>query len=330
MNLARHDDVVGFARRVGGDVGSLDNLDTVTKEDIVAATNSLVSRIEWLEFGTRSLFLRGEQGIWLDPSDLSTMFQDVRGSKTVTKDGDPVGLILDKSQGLFSGDYIDFNLLELNPEKSDDGATVTHTDGAIIYDIKMMVTSNALVVPYTKDNVYSITLDIENLSSGTIEIKSAGGGAAPTITKVGANEHLKGTFTYRASSNTKIYLRTSSAKLKINSIKIKEVKGNHAIQETAAARPVYRTDGELHWLEFDGVDDTLSVQLPSGAYTEVKASREVVTHEHPVTINDSYTLGDLTQTRQGISGLVLVDRQLPQDKIDNVTNFMEVKAGLTL
>lgn len=33
---------------------------------------------------------------------------------------------------------------------------------------------------------------------------------------------------------------------------------NHASQETSAARPLYRTDGELHWLEFDGVDDHMT------------------------------------------------------------------------
>ena len=33
--------------------------------------------------------------------------------------------------------------------------------------------------------------------------------------------------------------------------------GNHASQATSGARPVYRTDGTLHWLEADGVDDYL-------------------------------------------------------------------------
>ena len=33
---------------------------------------------------------------------------------------------------------------------------------------------------------------------------------------------------------------------------------NHASQATAAARPLYKTDGTFHWLQFDGVDDSLS------------------------------------------------------------------------
>ena len=33
--------------------------------------------------------------------------------------------------------------------------------------------------------------------------------------------------------------------------------GNHATQSTSAKRPIYRTDGTLHWLEPDGVDDAM-------------------------------------------------------------------------
>ncbi len=45
----------------------------------------------------RSLFASGEQGIWLDPSDFSTLYQDAAGTTPVTAVGQPVGLALDKS-----------------------------------------------------------------------------------------------------------------------------------------------------------------------------------------------------------------------------------------
>ena len=48
-------------------------------------------------FNPRSLFASGEQGIWLDPSDFSTLFQDAAGTTPVTALGQPVGKILDKS-----------------------------------------------------------------------------------------------------------------------------------------------------------------------------------------------------------------------------------------
>ncbi|MEQ3723516.1 hypothetical protein [Alcanivorax sp.] len=47
--------------------------------------------------GPASLFLSGEPGVWLDPGDISTLFQDAEGTIPVRFDGDPVGLILDKS-----------------------------------------------------------------------------------------------------------------------------------------------------------------------------------------------------------------------------------------
>lgn len=85
------------------------------------------------------LFLNGEQGVWYDPSDKSTLFQDLAGTIAVTKDGDPVALMRDKSGN-----------------------------------------------------------------------------------------------------------------------------GNHAVQTVSASRPVYKTDGVLHWLKFDGVDDWLGSTGLSG------------------------------------------------------------------
>lgn len=48
-------------------------------------------------FTPASLFSASQQGVWYDPTDLSTMFQDAAGTTPVTALNDPVGLILDKS-----------------------------------------------------------------------------------------------------------------------------------------------------------------------------------------------------------------------------------------
>ncbi len=45
----------------------------------------------------RSLFTASEPGVWYDPSDLSTLFQDSAGTTPVTAVEQPVGRILDKS-----------------------------------------------------------------------------------------------------------------------------------------------------------------------------------------------------------------------------------------
>lgn len=44
-----------------------------------------------------ALFRAGEQGVWYDPSDRATLFQDAAGTTPVTAIEQPVGLMLDKS-----------------------------------------------------------------------------------------------------------------------------------------------------------------------------------------------------------------------------------------
>ena len=48
-------------------------------------------------FSPIDLFQSSEQGVWYDPSDFSTMFQDSAGTTPVTATGQPIGKILDKS-----------------------------------------------------------------------------------------------------------------------------------------------------------------------------------------------------------------------------------------
>lgn len=55
------------------------------------------SILEELKSAIRQLFITGEQGVWYDPSDFSTLFQDSAGTTPVTAVGQPVGKMLDKS-----------------------------------------------------------------------------------------------------------------------------------------------------------------------------------------------------------------------------------------
>jgi hypothetical protein len=48
-------------------------------------------------FNPLKLFAAGEQGVWYDPSDLTTLFQDSAGTTPVTGLEQPVGLLQDKS-----------------------------------------------------------------------------------------------------------------------------------------------------------------------------------------------------------------------------------------
>lgn len=64
----------------------------------IALTTSLRGQLTGtFSFQPSSLFLSGQQGVWYDIADRSTLFQDSAGTIPVTAFGQPVGLILDKS-----------------------------------------------------------------------------------------------------------------------------------------------------------------------------------------------------------------------------------------
>jgi len=54
-------------------------------------------------FNPESLFRNGEVGVYYDPSDLSTLFQDSAGTTPVTAAGQPVGLMLDAEGNRLNG-----------------------------------------------------------------------------------------------------------------------------------------------------------------------------------------------------------------------------------
>lgn len=56
--------------------------------------NAAIAAAAWSPL---ALFAASENGVWYDPSDFSSMFQDAAGTVPVTAPGDPVGKILDKS-----------------------------------------------------------------------------------------------------------------------------------------------------------------------------------------------------------------------------------------
>lgn len=304
------------------------------------------------------LYKNSEQGTLFGLSDLKTMFQDVDGLELVTTDGAPVGLILDKSQNIvlqqaygnsipslqeYSGAYGGVvsvegdSLIVKNPEGEDRGhAKVFYRD----LDSKLSVGRTYKFSIFISEIVGTpagrVSLFPFGLWGNIADASKLVQGINKDKLKIGWNS-----FYYTRKSNdiltTNTHLRLPAltldgegSKTTYSSIKIEEVKGNHATQGTASARPIYRTNGQLYWLEFDGIDDTLNIQLPSGAYTEIKASRDGVTHKYPVNVNGTYTLGNLTQTKQSVTGLVLVNRQLTQAEIENVTNLMKAKAGLSL
>jgi hypothetical protein len=204
---------------------------------------SVIGDVDWTPL---SIFYGGEPGVWFDPSDLTTLFQDSAGITPVTAPGQTVGLMLDKSQGLALGSEL----------WSDTGVTVgtgwtvasgvyTHTAGIDTFQKNI-----GLVTGKT----YQVTFTVTGRTAGNIGPVYGGSVSGPTVT-------ANGTYTQRVASGTNalLYFQPSIDFVgSVSGISVKLLAGNHATRSTLAQRPTYQIDSNgFTYLSFDGVDDSM-------------------------------------------------------------------------
>lgn len=191
-----------------------------------------------------ALFANNEQGVWYDPSDFSTMFQDSAGLTPVTALNQSLGLILDKHSGLVRGPDVvvngDFN-------SGSTGWTITGTDATHIVTFsggtmryQSDTTTPALTLLQTAilttGRTYEVTLVVTAYGGGNMKSDNLGvpvqGGFG--ITGVGTFKAI-GTAT---SSNMNFARTTANTDITFESISVREIPGNHSIQATVANRPL--------------------------------------------------------------------------------------------
>lgn len=200
----------------------------------------------------RSLFSAGEQGVWYDPSDLSTLFQDSAGTIPVTAVGQPVGLILDKSKGLVLGPELVAQPINFNANWI---ATLGGTPVASGSSFTTSTVGGFWINVLTPGKVYQVTV------TGTT---TAASGVTLRQTNTTTTSQIRtgfGSAVFTAQSGfTYFYVRNESAgTTTVTSISVREVLGNHATQATTTSRPTLQQDASgKYYLSFDGVDDYLS------------------------------------------------------------------------
>lgn len=205
------------------------------------------------------LFQSGEQGVWYDPSDFSTMFQDAAGTTPVTAVEQPVGLALDKRLGLVRGiergwgqelalsDFIanaEYTLTDLGDRIRITRATTNATTGLVL-DSKLAVVAGAF---------HEVKFSILAISAGASGFYAAtNGGAAQAISNFypGAPSSFTHIVKLDGSGNGKLRLSFGPARSASPSnalvgdyielsktISVRELPGNHAFQTTTAQKPV--------------------------------------------------------------------------------------------
>lgn len=225
------------------------------------------------------LFANNERGVWYDPSDFGTLFQDASGVTPVTAVGQPVGLILDKSRGARLGPNLSSNptyetglgqTIQGNPglvywDQSNKRAVLQRQTG----DTTQILIRN-LVSELQVGRFYQISIDITNISctQGIVLICSNLTSAVfADIHSLSSWVGQTRTYKYilpveRWYGNYWLYPQLNGVnvggEIAVDNISCREVAGSHAYQFTSTRRPYLRQESNgLYKLEFDGIDDFL-------------------------------------------------------------------------
>jgi hypothetical protein len=205
------------------------------------------------------LFAASEQGVWYDPSDLSTMFTDSAGTTPVAAPGsggatEPVvGLMLDKSKGLVLGPELvtngDFSA-------GTTGWSISAIGGSGLVSVdsgraKVELPTGGQVSPWiyqavtlTVGKIYKLSYSYEQGTSTStrcvISATSSGGSAIYLKPDTTGNGTFSVIFT-AATATTYFCFQaltsTAGAYAYFDNISVRELPGNHATQSTSANRP---------------------------------------------------------------------------------------------
>jgi len=236
-----------------------------------------------VSFSPALLFAGGQQGAWYDPSDRATLFQDRFGTTPVTASGQPVGLMLDKSQGLVSGpELVADNDNEAQVMRNIQGTAVTGTNGTVTQSTdRAQSGNNSAKFTATSDANTSHYVVLGNIPAG-VSVKIEGWVYVPSggMARCAAVDTSNGSMVENLTNVRDAWARFSIIRPSVaatwplafgnpdaesilgysfylDNISIRALPGNHATQATASKRPTYTEGSGLSWLAFDGADDAM-------------------------------------------------------------------------
>jgi hypothetical protein len=199
-----------------------------------------------------ALFAGGVVGLWFDPNDITTLFQDTAGTTQITAPGQTTALMLDKSKGLALGPE-----LVVNGDFSAGltGWIIAGSATASVVSGEVQVTNvtnfadrlGQNIVGSASGKTYKVSFDAR-VSFGTARVSAAQNGAS--FTTLAYNEFTNTasqrlsfivTATGGVGINVRIvpYSGNASQIVYVDNISVKELPGYHATQPTAAQRPTY-------------------------------------------------------------------------------------------
>ena len=211
----------------------------------------LLSSTKVAPFSPTSLFAANEAGVWYDPSDLTTLFQDTAGTTPVTTPGQTVALALDKSRGLVLGSelvdtanssstWIAFGTNTIAQDGDAVRVTFVDNQGGAYAPLNQ---SGGTTINLTSGSFYRLTGQARiNTGSANVRI---GGNLSPgntDILAVSSTSYVDFSAVFQCTGvvpNIQFSGLGSGEIIWIRNISVRELPGNHATQSTAASRPIY-------------------------------------------------------------------------------------------
>lgn len=195
-------------------------------------------------FDPATLFENGEQGFYIDPANLDTLYQDALMQQKVTANDQTVSIALDSIYGEHLSENVwDWSKVSIAGSSTVDvinqTASIISTDGA-----SSQVSCGVGVV----GALYEISFDVESIT-GRITFDFLN---APTISTTG--RHTFKAITVSAALTIK---RSGVVNAVIKNIVIRRIGDLNAYQGTSASKLIYRDK----YLESDGVDDFLMLPV---------------------------------------------------------------------
>lgn len=212
------------------------NTRPVVRPLVRAITRAVTGRHD-ADWSLYDLFRSSEQGWFLNPSDLASMYQDATGTTPVTGVEQPVGLMLDNRFGLARG-----------PELRADFAAGSNGSGAALatYDPDTGEGTASRVDGQNQSFVYLTTVEVGRYyeltitNTGAIPLHVRTNAGATTVMALNGGE--SGTCIVNASGTGtgRFQIRSAADASSISFIihSCREIPGNHFYQTTTANRPV--------------------------------------------------------------------------------------------
>jgi hypothetical protein len=205
---------------------------------------------------------------------MSTLFQDSQGTAPVTAVTQPIGMVLDKSQGLVLGAELvtngnfrggttgwvrGFNSVDGVLSVSSGVATYTVGAGDGGYPRIVATVAGCVVGRY-----YKVTFD-KIASTGTgdrIVVWTSSSDGTGGISFIGGWAAESKTYYLQATATTMYFvfctaLAPAGSTISIDNVSVRALPGNHATQPTAGSRPLYQVVSGYGCAQFDAVNDAL-------------------------------------------------------------------------